>query len=234
MKFKAFIMSLICGATLFTVDAKDKNNDWAQFGRYHHANDSLLLQENNDRRVVFIGNSITDNWATFHPEFFNENGYVGRGISGQTTFQFIVRFREDVINLKPAVVVINGGINDIAENTQPYNEDLTYGNIISMVQLAQANGIKVIMTTLLPAANIYWNKSIENTPEKIISLNARLKQYAEDNNIPFVDYYSRLVQGEDKALNPKCTTDGLHPTMAGYEIMEPIIKQAIDQLLSVD
>ncbi len=234
MKLRIFITSLICGTVLFAVDAKDKNTDWAQFGRYHEANDSLLKQENNGHRVVFIGNSITDNWVAFHPEFFNKNGYIGRGISGQTTFQFIVRFREDVINLQPAVLVINGGTNDIAENTQPYNEDFTYGNIISMVQLAQANGIKVIMTTTLPAENIYWDKNIKNTPEKIISLNARLKQYAESNNIPFVDYYSHLVYGENKALNPAYTKDGIHPTPAGYDIMEPIIKQAIDQLLSVD
>lgn len=234
MKIKTFLVALLCGCSVFVVEAKDKNTDWAQFGRYHQANDSLKKQEKDGKRVVFIGNSITDNWALYHPEFFKENGYIGRGISGQTTFQFVVRFREDVINLNPAVVVICGGINDIAENTQPYNEDYTFGNIISMVQLAQANNIKVIMATLLPAANIYWDKNIKNTPEKIISLNNRLRKYAEENNIPFVDYYSHLVYGEERALNPAHTKDGLHPISSGYDIMEPLIKQEIDKILNVE
>ena len=183
------------------------------------------------RRVVFFGNSITDIWAQVHPEFFKNNGYIGRGISGQTTYKYIVRVREDVINLKPKYVVIGGAINDIAENTNPYNEDITMGNIISIVELLKANKIKPIIASVLPAAFIPWDRNIRNVPEKVASLNARLKAYAKKNKIVYADYYPLLVHGEDRALNPQYTHDGVHPTEKGYEVMEKYIQGILKKLL---
>ena len=132
--------------------ASADNRDWGNFGRYAEDNKEVKAAPASERKVVFMGNSITEGWAHQHPDFFRKNGFVGRGISGQPSFQYLVRFRSDVVNLQPEVVVINAGTNDVAENTQTYNEDLTMDNIMSMVELAQANGIKVILTSTLPSA----------------------------------------------------------------------------------
>ena len=163
--------------------------------------------------------------------FFKDNGYIGRGVSGQSSYQFLLRFREDVIKLSPMLVVINAGTNDIAENTSPYNEEYTFGNIISMAELAKANRIKVILTSTLPAASFGWNPSIKDGADKIVSLNNRIKEYAQKNKIPYVDYYQAMVTGNNRALNPAYTKDGVHPNSEGYTIMESLIKKAIDKAL---
>ena len=145
------LMAVFClGASLIGINAQEK--DWANLQRYAQQNAELPKPDKNEKRVVFMGNSITEGWVNTHPDFFKSNGYIGRGIGGQTSYQFLVRFREDVINLSPALVVINAATNDIAENTGAYHEDRTFGNIVSMVELAKANHIKVILTTTLPAA----------------------------------------------------------------------------------
>lgn len=205
--------------------------DWAKLGRYEQANKEIQAQPDTGRRVVFLGNSITEGWPRLHPEFFSEHGYIGRGISGQTSSHFLVRFRDDVINLHPAVVVINAGTNDIAENAGPYNEDRTFGNIVSMVELSRANGIKVILTTVLPATGFSWRPELKDAAEKIAALNLRLQAYAEREGIPFVDYYSSMVFGADRALNPAYCKDGVHPTAEGYAIMEPLVETAIGKIL---
>ena len=218
------LMAVFClGASLIGINAQEK--DWANLQRYAQQNAELPKPDKNEKRVVFMGNSITEGWVNTHPDFFKSNGYIGRGIGGQTSYQFLVRFREDVINLSPALVVINAATNDIAENTGAYHEDRTFGNIVSMVELAKANHIKVILTTTLPAA------AIKDAPQKIASLNARLKAYAQTNKIPFVDYYSSMVSGSNKALNPAYTKDGVHPTSEGYDVMENLIQQAINKTL---
>ncbi len=226
-----FACVLLMTTVLSVTELSAQNRDWANLNRYEKENIELQQQENNGRRVVFMGNSITEGWVNIHPDFFKNNGYIGRGISGQTSYQFLVRFREDVISLSPAVVVINAATNDVAENTGAYNEDRTFGNIVSMVELAQANNIKVILTTTLPAAAFGWNKSITDAPQKIAALNARLQQYAKKNRIPFVDYYSEMVVGENKALNPQYTKDGVHPTAEGYDVMEGLLQKAIAKVL---
>lgn len=203
----------------------------AQFERYALQNQELQSSQTVKGRVVFMGNSITENWAKMRPDFFTKYNYIGRGISGQTSYQFLLRFRQDVINLHPEIVVINAATNDIAENTGKYNEDYTMGNIVSMVELAEANGIKVILTTTLPAAAFGWNPSIKDAPEKIVSLNERIRKYAEKKAIPFVDYYSSMVRTSDKALLPSYTQDGVHPTAEGYQVMEGLIKPVVDRLL---
>lgn len=208
-----------------------QKRDFANLERYSKENAALPKPAKKEKRVVFMGNSITEGWVRTHPDFFKTNGYIGRGISGQTSYQFLVRFRKDVINLSPALVVINAGTNDVAENTQPYNEDYTFGNIISMVELAKANKIKVILTSVLPAAAFKWRPEIKDASQKIQSLNTRIEAYAKANKIPYVNYYQALVVTENQALNPQYTKDGVHPTGDGYSIMEPLIKNAIEKAL---
>ncbi|WP_290396418.1 GDSL-type esterase/lipase family protein, partial [uncultured Bacteroides sp.] len=130
-------------------------------------------------------------------------------------------------------VVINAGTNDVAENAGAYNEEYTFGNIVSMVELARTNKIKVILTSVLPAAAFGWNPSVKDAPQKIMQLNARIRKYARENKIPYVDYYSEMVEveGGNNALNPSYTKDGVHPTLEGYKVMETLIKKAIDKVL---
>ncbi len=228
-RYLAYMFMLAAVLSAVRVDAQDR--DWAKVRYYEKQNQILMRQPVPENRVVFMGNSITENWARIHPDFFAENGYVGRGISGQASYQFVVRFRTDVINLKPKVVIINAGTNDIAENSGPYNEDYTFGNIVSMVELAEVNGIEVILSSVLPAASFGWRPSVTGAPGKIKALNARIKAYAESKRIPYVDYYSQLLADDGKSLNPNYTEDGVHPIAAGYDVMERLVKQAIDEIL---
>lgn len=204
--------------------------DWPGINRYAKANAELSAPAPGEARIVLLGDSITEGWAGQHPDFFR-GGYIGRGISGQVSTQFLARFRQDVIDLHPAVVVINAGTNDIAENQGPYDEDRTLGNIISMVQLARANGIKVILSSVLPAARFGWRPSITDGADKIASLNARIEAYAQREKLLYVDYYSAMVSGPERALNPAFTRDGVHPTPAGYDVMEPLVRSAVEKAL---
>lgn len=204
---------------------------WLHLSKYAAANKELQSQPNNGDRVIFMGNSITECWYLRHQVFFDENpNYICRGIGGETTCQFLNRFREDVINNKPAVVVLNGGTNDIAENTGTYNADFTFGNIASMAELARANGIRVILTSILPVKYYSWNYSITDAPDKIQAMNARIKKYAEDNGFTYVDYYTPMVV-DGGAINPAYSEDGVHPIPAGYVVMESIIVPVIEKEL---
>ena len=204
---------------------------WGNFERYAADNARVAALPLSERRVVFMGNSITDFWPGNHPSFFADNHFIGRGISGQSTYQFLSRFRDDVINLRPELVVLNAATNDCAENTHPYDPDRTMGNIISMCELARAAGIKVILTSTLPAAAFYWNPSITDAAGRISDLNRRIRVYAENNSIPYVDYYTAMVHGADRALNPDYTADGVHPNAQGYAVMEALILPAIQKAL---
>lgn len=230
MLCQCILLAVVCLS--FSIDgAYAQNRDWANLARYAKENAALPKPSKKDKRVVFMGNSITEGWVKTHPDFFKTNGYIGRGIGGQTSYQFLVRFREDVINLFPILVVINAGTNDVAENTGPYNEEYTFGNIVSMVELAKANKIKVILTSVLPADGFRWNKEIKDVPQKIKALNARIEAYAKTNKIPYVNYYQAMVVEESGALNAQLSKDGVHPTPEGYDVMEPLIKQAISREL---
>ena len=203
-------------------------DDWAGLGRYAEANKTLLAQPADPRRVVLFGNSITDSWPGIRPDFFGDNALVGRGISGHTSYQFLVRFRQDVVDLKPMAVVINAGTNDVAENKYPFSPEQTLGNIKSMVELAEANGIKVILTSVLPAAHFKWRKTITDAPDRIKRLNALISEYAASKGLPYVDYHAALVDEKTGGMRDGLSLDGVHPNAAGYAIMEaellPVIK----------
>lgn len=226
---KSVIKKALMAAVLLSAAAgAQAGDDWARFGRYEKANRELMVaQPESERRVVFLGNSITQFWAERHPEFFAENEFVGRGIAGQTSYQFLLRFRDDVIALHPRAVVINVATNDIAENNHVYSEDRTMGNIMSMTELARAHGIEVILTATLPAAAMYWAPDIEDVPGKIASLNSRIARYAADNGLAFVDYYTPLLGSDGVSLSAGYTDDGVHPTAAGYAVMESLILPAV-------
>ncbi len=209
--------------------------DWANFKRYAESNKEVKTWPQAQRKVVFMGNSITDNWASRHPEFFKENGYVGRGIGGQTTYQMVLRFYEDVIALHPKAVVINGGTNDIAQNNHPYVEDRTFQNIVTMAQMAKHNGIKVILTSITPCERYSWS-DVTDVIAKIKSLNARVQAYAKKNKFQYVDYFSAMAD-ERGAMRPGIsdkrsdgTDEGCHPNLIGYGIMEPLVKAAIKKV----
>lgn len=208
-----------------------QKHEFANWKRYAKANQELGAPKKGEKRVVLMGNSITDGWPGTRPEFFSKNKLIGRGISGQTSYQFLLRFREDVINLQPKVVVINYGTNDIAENSGPYNEDLTYGNVLSMVELARYHKCKVILTSCLPAGGFGWRPSVTDGMDKIRSLNARVQAYAKANKIPYVDYFSAMVNAEGTAMRAELANDnpGVHPNAAGYAVMESLLLPAIQR-----
>jgi lysophospholipase L1-like esterase len=207
----------------------NQNNDWPNLRRYRNENIKAGLPSANENRVVFMGNSITDGWINASPDFFSKNPYLDRGISGQTTPQMLVRFRQDVIDLKPKVVIILAGINDIAGNTGPSSLQMIENNFASMAQLAKANKIKVVLCSVLPAYNIPWKAGVEPV-QKIIDLNKWIKNYAAKNNFVYVDYYDAMAD-ERKGLPANLSKDGVHPTEAGYKIMEPLAVKGIEKAL---
>ena len=204
--------------------------DWANKACYARANSELMSRSDDPQRVVLMGNSITEFWMETHPQFFNENHLVGRGISGQVSSQMLARFRQDVLNLHPRVMVINCGTNDIAENNGPYDEDITMDNITSMAELATINGITVVLTSVLPCNSFLWNPSVQNVTGKIQSLNARIIDLAEKMSLPYIDYYSLMVLDEGGALNPLYSEDGVHPNANGYFVMERLLLECLKRL----
>jgi acetyl esterase/lipase/lysophospholipase L1-like esterase len=198
--------------------------DWANLTRYEKENNDLL-SNGIKNTIVFYGNSITDFWIRFDKDFFEKNQFIDRGISGQTTSQMLLRFRQDVVNLKPSAVVILAGTNDIAENTGPISLENIFGNIVCMAEIAKANNIKPVLCSILPVFQYSWNKTIKPI-EKISKLNQMLKKYADDNNISYVDYYTQFID-EKGGFPQKYSPDGVHPNLEGYKIMEQIVSQEI-------
>ncbi|MBP5513269.1 MAG: SGNH/GDSL hydrolase family protein [Bacteroidaceae bacterium] len=225
---RIFLSIIAMMAIVFSVQAA--GDDWANFKRYANANTEVKALPQSQRKVVFMGNSITDNWANRHPDFFKDNGYIGRGISGQTTYQMVLRFYEDVVNLHPKAVVINGGTNDIAQNNHPYVEDRTFQNIVTMAQIAKANGIKVILTSITPCDHYTWRPEIKDVIAKIKSLNARIKEYAKKNKFQYVDYWTEMAN-EQGAMRDGISEEGCHPNAAGYAIMGPLVQKAIKKVV---
>lgn len=184
------------------------------------------------RRVVLLGNSITENWAKYSPRFFSSNGFVGRGISGQTTSDYLGRFDEDVLSIHPRVLVLNGGTNDIAENGGSYDPELTFRNIVWMAERAKSCGIKVALTSVLPAGKIPWNASVTGVMGKIQALNKRLRKYADDHQMVYVDYYELMVSDDGTQMKAGYADDGVHPTCAGYRVMEEVLMRSLRPYIS--
>ena len=204
--------------------------DWANLKRFQQENSELMLAKAHENRVVFMGNSITEGWLSIRPEFFKNKPYVNRGISGQTTPQMLLRFRQDVIHLKPSTVVLLAGINDIAENTGPSTIEMIANNIISMAELAKANHINVIICSVLPANKFPWREGLKPA-EKVIKLNALLQSYSKKHKLAYVDYYSAMVN-DSHGLKKELGEDGIHPNKNGYLIMEPILEKAIKKYIN--
>ena len=219
--------------------AQTRLNDWPQLARYRDANTKVVAPLKNETRVVFMGDSITDSWDD--PKFggfFPGRPYIDRGISGQTTPQMLVRFRADVIDLHPKVVVILAGTNDLAGNTGPITLEEIEGNFASMAELAKANSIKMVFASLLPISDYEQrdgkpiNQSARRPPEKIRVLNEWMKAYATQNKLTYLDYYSAMI--DDKGfLKEELSEDGLHPNAKGYAIMAPLAEASIARALKI-
>lgn len=207
-----------------------KLNDWPQLGRYHDANASLPAPAAGEKRVVFYGDSITDAWAKKPEEFFPGKPYVGRGISGQTTPQMLVRFQQDVVHLKPAVVVILAGTNDIAGNTGPSTPEMMEDNFMSMLAIARANNIRVVVSSILPADHYNWRPGVQPA-EQIRAMNTRLKAMCEREGLVYLDYHSAMANAKG-GLDPDLAVDGVHPTAKGYAVMAPLAEKAIADALA--
>lgn len=203
--------------------------DWANLGRYRRADAELPPPAAGEQRVVFMGNSITEGWAPYFPTLFPGKPYVGRGISGQTTPQMLVRFRQDVVALHPVVVVILGGTNDIAGNTGPSTLEMIEDNLASMTEIAQANGIRVVLASVLPAADYWWRHGMEPAP-KIVALNAWIRDYAARHGAVYLDLHSAMADAR-QGLRADLSDDGVHPNAAGYRVMAPLTEQAIAEAL---
>ena len=195
---------------------------------YHFDGENATVPQGTKGRVVFMGDSITEGWGTKGtPGFFDNDKMVERGISGEVTAQMLLRFRRDVIDLGAKTVVILCGCNDIALNQGDYNEDYTFGNIVSMVELAKAHKIRPIVCSVLPAAKFPWRPEVTDAPAKVESLNARLRAYCAKNHVKYVDYFPAMVAEDGFSLNPAYSNDGIHPILPGYEVMEEIIRRAL-------
>jgi lysophospholipase L1-like esterase len=221
MKTRILLSILLVASTMVSAQ-----KDWANFRRYENANKTALK----DADAVFMGNSITDNWYHSDSAFFKSNNLIGRGIGGQTTSEMLVRFRADVINLKPKAVVILAGTNDIAENNGYISLENIMGNLKSMADLAKAHKIKVLMCTVMPVYKYPWRPEISEPSIKIQKLNAMIKAYCQKHKFTFVDFYAPFVD-ERGGMPVKYAADGVHPNLDCYKIMEQIVLKDLKKAL---
>ncbi len=219
----SFLLPLLSGSGIIQAQ------DWPDLKHFEKDNDALEPPQPDEKRVVFMGNSITIGWLNSMPEFFEGKPYINRGISGQTTPQMLLRFRRDVIALKPRVVVILAGTNDIAGNTGPATRNMIMDNIKSMAELARAHNIAVVLCSVLPASDYPWSPGL-GPDEKIPALNTEIKNYALENDLVYLDYFSALANNRN-GMDPELAADGVHPTRKGYEIMAPMAEAAIEVVL---
>ena len=208
----------------------NKSLDWPNLSRYQDENRSVGIPEKSKQRVVFMGDSITEEWSNLYPDYFDTKGYINRGIGGQTTPQMLIRFKPDVIDLEPDIVVILAGTNDIAGNTGPSNVKMITDNIFSMAELARAHQIKVVLSSILPVFEYEWAKEIKDVPATIDSVNDELKKYVNDHGLVYLDYFSSMVD-ERKGLNKDYTYDGVHPNQDGYILMSSLAEKVLSRLL---
>jgi len=203
--------------------------DWGNLARYRQENSALPAPASSEKRVVFYGNSITEGWARHFGAMFPGKPYIGRGIGGQTTPQMLVRFRQDVVALKPKVVVILAGTNDIAGNTGPSTLEMIQDNLASMTEIARANRIQVVLSSVLPVYDYRWRPGLEPA-QKIVALNRWLEAYARRNGHVYLDYHSAMADAR-QGMRAELSPDGVHPNEAGYRIMAPLAERAIQRAL---
>ncbi len=229
MSFSKMSLSGLCALFSLVGTGNGMSQDWPGLEHYKQANAALPDPAPDEDRVVFMGNSITIGWLHAVPEFFEGKPYVNRGIGGQTTPQMLLRFRQDVIDLKPRAVLILAGTNDIAGNTGPMTLDQILDNLKSMADLALAHGIQPVLCSVLPASDYPWRPGLR-PDSKIPRLNAMIQEYAEERGLVYLDYFSRLANDQN-GLDPSLAEDGVHPTRLGYERMAPLAEKAIQQAL---
>lgn len=222
IKITSFLLMLLASSLA-------KAQDWPNLNHYHIANEKLKHDSSGHVKVVYMGDSITDFWLGASPTFFTQNNYIDRGISGQTSPQMLLRFRADVLELKPKAVVLLCGINDIAGNTGPSTLEMIEGNITSMAELAKANKIKMILCSVLPANRFAWEPELQPA-DSVINLNNWIKDYAKTKHLSYVDYYPAMVN-EQKGLKKEYSKDGVHPNKAGYDVMEKLVQAVIKKTL---
>ncbi len=218
-----FIGSLLLGGLM--VHAQD----WPNLNRFREANAQLAAPAKGEKRVVFMGNSITEGWIRTHPDFFKNNPYVNRGISGQTTPQMLLRFHQDVVDLKPEAVVILAGTNDIAGNTGPSTLKMILDNLKGMAEIADANDIEVILCSVLPVKYYKWRPEVKAT-QQVVDLNKMIKEYCKQEKIIYLDFFSAMATPENFMI-PEYTTDEVHVTSKGYDVMEKMVQEAIKKAL---
>ena len=204
------------------------DKDWANLQRFEKQNKAIDMSKDNENRIVFMGNSITEGWLQEGLTLFNNPNHINRGVSGQTTPQMLVRFRPDVIDLKPKAVVILAGINDIAGNTGPMTLEATFNNIKSMAELAAANEIQVILSSVLPAYDFPWNPGL-NPSGKVLKINEMMKAYCEEKGFIYLDYHTQMADDRN-GLPENLSYDEVHPTLEGYHVMEKILTSALEKL----
>lgn len=223
MRFSVALTMVLLMCPLFMQAQVKEDKDWALYSRYAPANDTVTVNPT----AVFMGNSITENWLKFHPDFFVKNCYAARGISGQTTYEMLARFHNDVVALKPKVVVILSGINDIARNSGYISLENIMGNIISMCDIARANGIVPVLCSILPADRFSWRKDLKPAP-LVVEMNKLIKGYADEHGLEYVDFYTSLAD-ETGALKEGLSKDRCHPYPDVYFGMEEKVVAAIEK-----
>ncbi len=229
---KSFTLPYFFLSAVFFINPPSNAQDWPELGHFKEANASVSAPGEGEDRVVFMGNSITIGWLKTQPEFFEGKPYINRGISGQTTSQMLLRFRQDVVELKPRVVVILAGTNDIAGNTGPMTLEQIMDNLKSMSEIAKANGIAVVLSSVLPAEDYPWRPGLKPN-EKIPALNKMIMEYCENSNVAHLDYFSTMANSKN-GLDEDLAHDGVHPTKKGYQVMAPMAEAAISGALDKD
>lgn len=209
---------------------EDFSDDWAALSKYKKENLEIGLPKKGEKRVIFLGSSIFEFWKQKDPEYFNKNAYVDRGISGQISPQLLIRFRQDVIDLKPKAVIILAGSNDLAGNKGHVSNKTILDNIKTMTELAKKHRIKVILCKYLPVYEYPWNKNLKNVADQIISLNEEIVAYAKREKLNILDYFTPLAD-EKNGQKAEYTTDGVHPNLAGYKVMEIVTDEAVKKTI---
>ena len=204
--------------------------DWPDLERYRSENEKLKVSGTDKKRTVFMGDSITEGWSLNDPEFFSRNNFVNRGISGQTSSQMLIRFKPDAVNLKPKMIIINAGTNDIAANAGPASPEMIIDNICSMAEIGLKNHIQIALSTILPVYKYPWNEKVTNVPDRILKVNTALQKYSEKHSLLFIDYFSSMVN-KQRGLKSAYGVDGVHPTKQGHELMSNVVKNIIPGIL---